>query len=228
MKQGFFYIILLLLLGFSSIKAHNEGLRFIENKGQWTAPFLYKADIGNGALFVEQKAFTYNLYNADEIQSNHFSVTKSPKSIKYHAFKVNFLNALNAQIHHTDKYPEYYNFLLGSNKNLWKSKVASYHQIEYKNLYPNIDLVLYSMGNFLKYDVIVQPLGKVADVQLFYEGVDLLKIDRSGNLIVKTSVGDVVEQKPYAYQNINNTKVEVACEYMLKNNVLSFNVTGKY
>jgi len=228
MKQRFFHTILLLLFGFSSIKAHNEGLRFVENKGQWTEPFFYKADIGNGALFVEQKAFTYNLYNAEEVQSNHFSVTKNPKSLKYHAFRVNFLNALHAKISHTNKYREYYNFLLGNDKNLWKSKVAAYQQIEYKNLYQNIDLILYSMGNFLKYDVIVFPTGKVADVQLFYEGTDLLKIDRSGNLIVKTSVGDVVEQKPYAYQSINNTKVEVACEYVLKNNVLSFKINGKY
>lgn len=228
MKQRLFHILLLLLFNFSNAKAHNEGLRFIENKGQWTEPFFYKADIGNGALFLEQKAFTYHLYNVDEVQSNHFSITKNPKSIKYHAFKVNFLNSLNAKISHSNKYPEYYNFLLGADKKLWKSKVGAYQQIEYKNFYQNIDLVLYSMGNFLKYDVIVNPSGKVADVQLFYEGTDLLKIDRSGNLIVKTSVGDVVEQKPYAYQNINNTKVEIGCEYVLNSNVLSFKITGKY
>jgi gliding motility-associated-like protein len=221
-------IILLFLMVTQSLFAGNEGIRFIENKGQWSEPFLYKADLGNGALFVEQKAFTYNLYNADEIQSNHFSISKTPKSLKHHAFRVNFLNTLNAKISHSNKYPEYYNFLLGNDKNLWKNKIAAYQQIEYKNLYQNIDLVLYSMGNFLKYDVIVNPTGQIADVQLFYEGTDLLRIDRSGNLIVKTSVGDVVEQKPYAYQNINNTKIEIGCEYILKNNVLSFKIIGKY
>ena len=211
-----------------SVEAHNEGIRYIENKGQWSEPFLFKADIGIGALFVEQTSFTYNLYNADEFQSNHFNNSTIVKPIKFHAFRINFLNALPAKIEAKDTYPEYYNYILGKDKNKWKGKVKAFHLIEYQNLYKNIDLHLYSQGNFLKYDVILKPNSSIQDVKLSYEGTDNLKITESGNLIIKTSVGDIVEHKPYAYQEINNIKNEIACEFVLMNNTVTFKLTGKY
>ena len=159
-----------------SVEAHNEGIRYIENKGQWSEPFLFKADIGIGALFVEQTSFTYNLYNADEFQSNHFNNSTIVKPIKFHAFRINFLNALPAKIEAKDTYPEYYNYILGKDKNKWKGKVKAFHLIEYQNLYKNIDLHLYSQGNFLKYDVILKPNSSIQDVKLSYEGTDNLKI----------------------------------------------------
>lgn len=223
-----FVLYTIFVLSLINVYAHNEGIRYIENKGQWSEPFLFKADIGMGALFVEQTSFTYNLYNADEFQSNHFTNSTIVKPIKFHAFRINFLNALPAKIEAKDTYPEYYNYILGKDKNKWKGKVKAFYLIEYQNLYKNIDLHLYSQGNFLKYDVILKPNSSIQDVKLSYEGTDNLKITKSGNLIIKTSVGDIVEQKPYAYQEIGKTKVEVPCEFILTNNTVSFKLTGKY
>lgn len=222
------YLSILLFFSFFNSKAHNEGIRYIENKGQWDTPILYKADIGMGALFVEEKSLTYNLYNADEFQSNHFTSSKEINSIKFHAFRINFVNALQAKIESKNNYPEYYNYILGKDQSKWKGHVKAYHLIEYTNLYKNIDFHLYSQGNFLKYDVILNPNSIINDVQLNYEGVDNLKITKSGNLIIKTSVGDIVEQKPYAYQEINHIKIEVPCEFVLINNTISFKLTGSY
>lgn len=224
----FFSIVILLLASLLSAKANNEGLRFVENKGQWSESFLYKADLGTGALFLEQKSFTYNLFNAEEIHQNHFTTNTHPTSIRYHAYKINFVNALNAKISSSENYPEYYNYFLGKDKSKWKSNVVAHKIINYYNIYTNIDFKVYSLGNLLKYDVILNPGSNINDVQLNYEGADNLKITKSGNLIIKTSVGEIVEEKPYAYQNINNTKIEVPCEFVLKNNTLSFKINGKY
>ena len=38
---------------------------FIQNKGQWTQPFLFKAEVGNVALFVEQDGLTWSMLQAD-------------------------------------------------------------------------------------------------------------------------------------------------------------------
>ena len=228
MKFRLIHIVLIFSMVTQSLFAGNEGIRFIENKGQWSEPFLYKADLGTGSLFIEQKSFTYNLYNSEEIHQNHFTTNLHPTNIKYHAFKVNFLNALNAKISSTDKYPEYYNYILGNDKSTWKSNVAAFKLINYQNIYNNIDFKIYSIGNLLKYDVILNPNSNINDVQLNYDGVDNIKITKSGSLIIKTSVGEIVEQKPYAYQNINNTKIEVPCEFVLKNNTISFKLNGEY
>ncbi|MCC7331432.1 MAG: gliding motility-associated C-terminal domain-containing protein [Flavobacteriales bacterium] len=228
MSHRTFKILMFILVLVSKVFAHNEGLRFIENKGQWKEPFLFKSDLGNGAVFLEPNSFTYCFYNADEIQSNHFSNKPSEIPIKYHAFRVNFLNAEKAVIQSQKKYPEYFNYLIGKNKTNWKGKVNAYGQIEYKNLYSGVDLIVYSLGNLMKYDLVISPKTDISKVQLQYEGIDKIKIDRSGNLVVSTSVGDLIEQKPYAYQTIDGKKIEISCNYVLKGNTLSYQITGKY
>ena len=38
-------------------------LQFIENKGQWEGDFLYKTDLGGGAIFLKKNGFTFSLLN---------------------------------------------------------------------------------------------------------------------------------------------------------------------
>lgn len=228
MQLRFLHIILLIVIGFQSLLATNDGIRFVENKGQWNGSVLFKANLGTGALFVERNSFTYNLYNSEEIHQNHFTTNPTPTNIKYHAYKINFVNSLNAKITSEGKYTEYYNYFFGKDKNTWQSNVSAYKTVNYQNIYNNIDFQIYSLGNLLKYDVILKPESNINDVQLNYEGVDHLKITKYGSIIITTTVGEIVEQKPYAYQNINGVKFEIPCEFVLKNNTISFKINGKY
>ncbi len=228
MRVKILHVLFFFLGAIQVVFAHTEGIRFVENKGQWVTPVLFKADLGNGALFVENNAVTYNLYNADEYKKNHFSTSKTSSSIRYHAFRVRFLNALSAKITSSEKYPDYYNYFIGNDESKWKGNVPAYRQINYQNIYKNINLNLYSLGNLIKYDIIVNPTSNLHDVQFNYDGVDKIYIDKTGNLVVKTTVGDVVEQKPFAYQTIKQQKVEVPCKFVLTNHTLSFQITGKY
>jgi len=232
MKNLTVIVTLILSLLSNVINAHGD-IRFVENKGQWVNSFLYKANVGGGALFVEKFSFTYNFYNIDSYQYHHANFSKqdnkATEKLKFHAFKVNFLNASSSvKINTLKPYPEYFNYFLGKDKSKWKSKVKAYEVIKYNNLYPNIDLELYSIGRLLKYDVIVNPQGKIKDVQLQYDGVNQLIIDKKGNLKITTSVNEIVEQKPYAYQLIDGKKNEVPCKFTLKQNIVSFKVLKKY
>ena len=51
---------------------------------------------------------------------------------------------------------------------------------------------------------------------------------KDGNLVINTSIGDAVEMKPYAYQIINDEKVEVVCNYELINNVVGYSFPKGY
>jgi gliding motility-associated-like protein len=223
MKKTFKNLIILLLAITPFFIRANNGIRFIENNGQWEQPFLFKASIGNGALFLEKSAFTYNFYNADNYHFHNFSITKPAKKLKSHAFRINFLGANNnATIASKNVFSEYYNFFLSKNVKNWKSNVKAYQLVHYNNIYNNIDLTIYSLGSKLKYDVIINPGGKVKDVQFEYEGHDKLVIDKNGNLHITTSINEIVEQKPYAYQIIDGKKVEIPCTFVLNDNIISF------
>lgn len=234
MKHLYLNFLIFSVIACSNLFAQSN-IRFIENKGQWENPFLYKANLGGGSLFIEKNAFTYNFYNANEYQFHHLNVgmnktsRNSEKQLRFHAFKVNFLNINSSvKISSTIPYPEYYNYFLGSDKNRWKSKVKAYQKINYNELYPNINLEIYSVGNALKYDVIVNSGGKVNNVQLSYKGVDKIELDENGNLLIITSVNQLTEQKPYAYQLIEGKKVEIPSKFVLKDNIVSFKLLKSY
>ena len=222
--------ILLFLISFT-LNAAN-GIQFIKNKGQWTTPILYKATLNNGAMFIEKDGFTYNFYNANEVNLhpyNHTNTDEPLPRLRFHAFKMNFIHS-NPNVSVSSKYAstEYYNYILGNDKSKWKSHVKAYSFIEYSNLYPNINLQLYSSGSNIKYDIIIQPKGKIKDIKFNYEGVDKIQIDKIGNLHIATSVNEVIEQKPYAYQIIDEEKIEVPCQFILKENQVSFKITNDY
>ncbi len=107
----------------------------------------------------------------------------------------------------------------------------SYGKVIYKNIYPNIDWVIYTMspsgeakGEAVKYDFIVHHGGNPADIKLAYKGATSLTMN-DGALTAATPLGSITEQKPYSY--IAGTKQEVNSSFVLKEGVLSFNV-GKY
>ena len=50
----------------------------------------------------------------------------------------------------------------------------------------------------------------------------------NGVLYVKTTITDIIENKPYAYQIINNEKIKVECNYKLRKNILKFEFPNGY
>ena len=73
----------------------------------------------------------------------------------------------------------------------------------------------------VKYDFILAPYADHTQIVLEYSGAEQLTLE-NGRLIVRTSVGEVIEQKPIAFQWIDGKKIAVACEYLLEGNQLSF------
>lgn len=207
-------------------------LQFIENKGQWENKFSFKADIPTGNIFLEAKGITYLFYKEEDLKKIHRHPSPVNSSdgeiiLHGHVFKVHFSEANFAKISGSDKYPGIRNYFLGNNPSKWASYVNAYEKINYKEIYPFIDLSIYSYGNDVKYDFIVAPGGNVKDIKLEYEGVDNLYTD-NGNLYIITSVNTIIEQKPYAYQVINGNKEYVPCNFKVKNNTLTFDFPSGY
>lgn len=101
--------------------------------------------------------------------------------------------------------------------------VSTYEKITFKNVYQNIDWVLYTKNGHLKYDFIVHPNANQKDIKLVYEGQDSLLLLPDGSLKIVTTLGIIQEAAPVIYQQ--NTKISGA--YQLKGNQLSFTI-GKY
>jgi hypothetical protein len=77
--------------------------------------------------------------------------------------------------------------------------VRSFRRLTYRDIYPNIDLVFYTGVQGLKYDFIVHPGGKVADIQMRYVAGDAA-LSGDGTLIATNPLGAIREDHPLTWQ----------------------------
>lgn len=203
---------------------------FKQNKGQWHENALFKTILADGSLFLEKDGLTYSFIDKTFIRSIHSEnkPKEFPKSFKAHGVKVKFKNSnKNVLVTQKESSPFYENYFIGNDKSKWASDVRAFHEVYYSSIYDNIDFNIYSEYGNLKYDFIVHLNGNTKDIKVNYEGADKMYI-KDGILYIKTSITDIIEQKPYAYQVINGTKVKVTCNYKLKDNELTFDFPNGY
>lgn len=222
-----------LISGFCSFSQNAPA--FIENKNQWNKNVLYKVELNNGSMFLEKDGFTYNFFKEEDLKHSHADeniLDKSEKDhnevIHWHAFNVKLMNAQsNCVIEALNPYSDYINYFIGNEPSKWASKVKRYKDVLYNNVYQGIDLKLYSNESNLKYDFIVKAGADINEIILQYNGVNDLKL-KNGDLIIKTSVNQIIEMKPVAWQLINGEKQEVKCNFKLRDNKLSFDFPDRY
>ena len=97
--------------------------------------------------------------------------------------------------------------------------VHAYQKITYKNIYPNIDWVIYTNANRqtnylssgkgrgeVKYDFIVHPGGNPSDIKLKTLWTETTKINPDGSLSLSCSMGEIIENTPISFQGTTSIK----------------------
>jgi len=230
MKTLLLYIFI--LISIISVKAEEKLIKgpkliFEENKNQWPKQVLFETEFAGGKLFLEKNTFTYFFTEKINFHDNKKNENKAPK-IHYHSFKVNFLNSNNKVVVKGNTPLSFHrNYFLGNDSSNWATGVKLFEEVSYENLYPFIDMNVYNLEQNLKYDLVINAGGDPSDIKFEYVGADKMHI-KNGNLYIQTSLGKVVEQKPFAYQMIDGVKKEIACSYKLEKNILSFSIKNKY
>jgi gliding motility-associated-like protein len=223
--------------GERQINTKKVGLDFIENKGQWNSEAKFKAEIPNGALFLTDKGFVFNYASREDLSKldehndpDHKSTAKETNQgvVHFHAYKVNFTGAnTGVKYAYEDKRYAYHNYFFGNDKSKWAGNVGLYGKITQQNIYNGIDAKIYSKGNSLKYDFVVNPGGDISQIKLSFDGVTpVLRPD--GSLYIKTSVNEITELAPYTYQMIDGKEKAVKCNYKLEKGVLTFECPEGY
>jgi hypothetical protein len=107
------------------------------------------------------------------------------------------------------------NYLLGSDPAQWRTNIPNFGQVEYRSIYPGIDLIYYGNQRRLEYDFVVAPGGDPKAIRLDFTGARNLKVDDEGNLIVDMAGGTVNLEKPEVYQNVNGVRNGVRGKYLI-------------
>ncbi len=207
----------------------SQPILFVPNEGQWDGPFKFKGLHKNADIFIEDNGITFRIGDGKNAKKIHdYKYTEKDDTLYYHNYNIRWENANpQSQIIVADKANGTHNYFLGNKPERWKSNLGLYGTLMYKNIYNNIDVKYYTSEDMLKYDFIVRPNGNPKNIKISYNGLEGIKI-QDGQLVLNTSVGNVIEMAPYAYQIINGNKVTVNCKYALKNNELSFSLPNGY
>ena len=163
---------------------------FVENAGQWDARVRYEVQLKDAAVFLETDGIMVALR---EGHTHPYPSHGSESGVRCHAYKMHFVGATPTLPMGYDRMEGYSNYFLGSAPSRWRSKVGSFVSTRYDGLYPGVALDIYGGKNALKYNFIVEAGADASAIALEYEGAENVSVGREGNLVVKTSVRDVVE-----------------------------------
>jgi len=202
----------------------NQG--FLLNAGQWPAHVMAKASFDFGDVILQDDGILFFLRDKNDMHKHHprFNETKDTARILHaHVYKMKFKGGTMHQPKGFDAGTFHVNFMNANHER--NTALSCYKKLIVENAYKGIDLMLYVTNNGIKYDLILKDRADPSVVQIAYEGIDNMHIDKEGNLHLKTSLGDIIEKMPIAFVERNNrSKEPVLCTYILENNVVRFNI----
>lgn len=231
----YFLLTVLLLLAALPLQAQHRRdtlgvgsrINFTQNLGQWDSRIAFRSQMSLATLFLENDCFTIVLQHPDNDNLKHFPADFNQKGrYRQHAYRLHFVGCNATTPRGEERLNGYENFFIGNDPGHWASGVLSYQTVHYDELYDGVGLTVYSAKNALKYDFVVAPHADADRIVMQYEGIDGAKV-KDGNIVVKTSVMDIVELQPYAYQIIDGKEVAVEAHYQLDNNTVRI-VLGEY
>ncbi|MCY6354153.1 SBBP repeat-containing protein [Clostridium sp. ZS2-4] len=202
---------------------------FIYNEGQVDSKVKYYIKGGSCAIYFTQEevvlTFLHEKLPKDKMNSEEMICT---------VFHLQFAGAnSDVRIEGENKCKGTVNYFKGNDSSKWHTQIATYEKIVYQELWSGVDLVFYGMNGELKYDFILQPGASVEDIGFIYKGCDEISIDEKGNLIIENEFGVIIDEKPISYQQIDNKKIMVESNFVLKkkeNNksVYGFKISDNY
>ena len=157
------------------------GLRFEPNVGQSNTAVSFLARWSGHVLFVTPNGLT--LRTRQSVSRVQFEGS-NPAPV------ITGMDLLPAKIH----------YLTGSGEQ-WHRDVASYARVQYRDLYPGIDLVISGDQGYLRYDLVVNPGSDPSQVTMHFEGTGAIRYEANGDFVVQTPDGELRHTNPEVYQS---------------------------
>jgi hypothetical protein len=104
-----------------------------------------------------------------------------------------------APVEGMDRLPGNSNYFIGSDPSQWHTEVPNYAKVRVREVYAGIDLIYYGNQRELEYDWVVKPGADPAQIRFEVQGAEV-RLDSTGDLLLKTAAGEVRQRKPVVYQ----------------------------
>ena len=115
-----------------------------------------------------------------------------------------------------DGLPGKSNYFIGNDPEKWRTNIPTYARVQYKDVYPGVDLVYYGNQRQLEYDLVVAPGADPKAIVVAFDGTERLQINDHGDLVLQTGGGEVIQRSPVIYQEIDGVKHAINGGYILR------------
>ncbi|MCI0389221.1 MAG: SBBP repeat-containing protein [Acidobacteria bacterium] len=197
-------------------------LSFEANRGQTYSQVKYISRgkgyslflTSTGAIFSLQKDKTTN----DSLDATHPSFADHRSSPEPAAvMRMRFVGANpKAKVTGSDELPGKVNYFIGNDPKKWRTNISTYAKVEYRGIYPGVDLIYHGAQRQLEYDLIVAPGADYRKIKLGFEGVDKMEINADGDLILRVGGEEILQRRPVIYQEVNGARREISGGYALR------------
>lgn len=194
------------------LKFGNLPLVFEPNRGQTAAPVRFVSRGNRYSLFLTETEALISLSGEKPAAVRMQLVGQNP----------------HPQIAGGNPQPGTSQYIKGSAASQWHGEVPHYLKVDYRSVYPGIDLTYYGNQRQLEYDFTVAPHANPKKIQLKFTGAERIEINAAGDLVLHTAAGDLRHERPYVYQMRDGRPQAVAGAFALLNDgVVGFRI-GKY
>ncbi len=216
----------------------------VENRGQWDRRARFMADIGGARAWITDSGVTWDFPagasrrendNRKGILTNRNAIKQrdvSPRDAsrrRGHVIAMKFAGASReAHAQGMRKAPGIRNYYRGNDPGRWVEGARTYRETILRNLYDGIDARIYFDEGSIRYDLIVAPGADPERIAIEYDGAEKVSVNRKGDLLLGTSLGDVEMKKLYAYQIIDGKERAVECSFSVGSGNLVRFALGDY
>jgi hypothetical protein len=209
--------------------SHAAEQRFLKTIPQ--LPLRFEANVGQssaGVRFVARGSGYILLFKATEIaiatvrpelQPTRANLVKIGDFHHKHQtidlIRARFLSAGAPHLYGTGELSGKSNYFIGDDPSRWHLGVPNFASLVYHDLYPGVDVVYYGNHGQLENDFLIAPGNRIGTIRLRIDGTRKIKVDHSGNLLISLRVGEIRLFRPFAYQEIDGVRQEVAAGYVL-------------
>ncbi|MCX6257919.1 MAG: SBBP repeat-containing protein [Bacteroidia bacterium] len=196
--------------------SHNQ---FIKNLGQWDSRVLFMTKQKGLNAWLTRDGMIYDFYHENISQVNKITDNGRQDISRRsgHVIAMRYGNSGNVTASGTEKKDEYYNYFIGNDPTKWASDVPLFYEVKVENMYPGISYRYYFDGQGLRYDILLSPGADISMINMTYQGAEAVSINDNGDLVLKTSLGDVIQNQLFAYQETDGKRNGVRCSFVVKN-----------
>jgi hypothetical protein len=181
--------------------------------GQVDSAVKYYIQAPNSTIYITDTEIVFDVLkeNKKENKSDNLTFTRL-------VFRLQFISPNNeVKFIGLDELPNKVNYFIGP-KDKWIENIPTFEGVILKNIYNGIDLELSGIpATFvaLKFNWVVHRDYDLNKILVKYVGIDSLDIDETGDLIVNTPFGKLINGKPKITQRISGKKDVLQCDFVI-------------